>query len=150
MIARRQNWDIALLDWALGWPGQRPRWGVSDCTSLIRDGLAVIYGRELWPSIPRPTSARDARNILSEHGPVEAAFVARGAQPVPADYAQTGDVWWDSAAHGRLGGGGIAVGPDLATGLDEQGAIMLVPIMAIDASAVQWWRFPWIIRCEGE
>lgn len=142
-LARRRDWDTALAIWAAGLVGRAFAWGRTDCTSLVRDGLAVMDGTDRWPEVPRPASALEARAIIRAYGTVPHLLAAAGAAEVPRALAQTGDVWWDlSGEHGSLGGGGLVIACTQALAVGEDAAVHVVPLATVP-DATQYWRLPW-------
>jgi len=89
---RVRNWDVALILWAETVRGLPFQWGATDCGSLVRDAMEVMYGRDLWPDVPRWDTLRAAVQIQGTTGGVAAQLALLGAVEVEYGYVQQGDV----------------------------------------------------------
>ncbi len=48
-VKRLRNWDVELHQWAAPLIGMSFAWGDTDCISLARQALTIIYGRDPLP-----------------------------------------------------------------------------------------------------
>lgn len=88
---RLRNWDVELMLWARTVVGRPFEWGATDCGSLARGALEVMYGPETVAELVGApwadgSAAREAWAALAD---VAAVF---GAQEVERPYMQTGDL----------------------------------------------------------
>lgn len=88
---RIRNWDVQLVLWAREQIGKPFEWGRTDCASLTRGALAVMYGTDpltavFWSDL------RSALSAIEGLGGAAAALQRLGAQPCPLKFAQAGDI----------------------------------------------------------
>lgn len=91
VIHRTANWQAALRTWARGAVGQPYVWGKTDCGSIGRDALVVMFGDRILKGIVWPT-ARAATRVLARHGTMSEILIRLGATKKPASFAQSGDI----------------------------------------------------------
>lgn len=89
-MIRVVNWDVNLLLWATAQSGQPFLWGITDCGSLARGALDVMYGGSVIDAWPYHTK-REALRVHAETGGVEAVLRAHGAYDIGIMFAQQGD-----------------------------------------------------------
>lgn len=93
MPRRILNWDVEATHWAVAQLGQPFTWGATDCGSLTRAMLAVMYGEDLLPPGLTYTGLREAVDLDRSEGGVRGVLAALGAHALPGLlYANTGDV----------------------------------------------------------
>lgn len=91
-MTRIENWDLALFHWSEGVVGKPFRWGETDCATLVMDAMVVMYGRDIFPKVPRWKSLRKAVRVLHKVLDIADLFREAGAVTVPMTFAQSGDV----------------------------------------------------------
>jgi hypothetical protein len=103
MHPRVRYWETALVRWAREQAGRPYVWGVTDCATLARAALAVVFGRDVAPGLPVWKSQASASRIakrtrvsdaLRTLGAIEsqAAFAGAGAVvTVPDDRVPGGE-----------------------------------------------------------
>jgi hypothetical protein len=110
---------------------ERPfAWGTNDCASFAADAVEAMTGERL--QIPQAATPEAYARLLRDQGPLQAMVEALLGEPIPASFAQRGDVVLlvlddrDTL--------GICVGADIAgPGAD---GVVLVPM----SHAVAAWR----------
>jgi cell wall-associated NlpC family hydrolase len=91
-MQRIHNWDVYLAMWATDLLGQPFVWGETDCASLVRAAMQVMYGEDRWPDTPRYTDAAGALRVSEEHGTVKDHVLALGATKHVITFTQAGDI----------------------------------------------------------
>lgn len=92
-MGRVINWDVELVKWAEQEVGQQFEWGYSDCCSLVRRALSVMYGRDLCAGTPPYRSLLGARRALQQTGGAVTVLKNLGALEVSGPgFLQTGDI----------------------------------------------------------
>lgn len=102
MPPRIPNWDLALLEWAERQLGRPFAWGTTDCTTLLHDGLAVMYGGPVGPEIPAYDTLAGATRVLKQLGGAVPQLLQMGAERVGPGFARSGDVVVIPAAEGEI------------------------------------------------
>ena len=91
-IMKVDNYDYKLIEW-VNTQLRRPYiWGDTDCGSVVRKGLNIIYGKDKFNAISTWDSEEICRKIWDDLGGVDKAFLDFGAKKIKRTYAQTGDV----------------------------------------------------------
>lgn len=67
-------------------------WGANDCCTFAADCVQAITGSDCAESLRGHTTAKQAYRALQKHGGVIGIATAALGQPVPAAFAQVGDV----------------------------------------------------------
>ena len=88
---RPPDWDFRLVAFANGERGRRFRWGQTDCYSVARHALEIVYGHPVLPVVAYTSKAKAATAVRSFEDP-HAALVELGAEHVPITFAQQGDL----------------------------------------------------------
>lgn len=85
--------DAILINWALRQQGLSYQWGITDCGSLVRQGLFIFNGKDPFTkNIPYWDNEQQARQIWKDLGGVDKAFLDLGAERIHENYIRTGDV----------------------------------------------------------
>lgn len=92
MLSRQRDWRAQLHRWARQQLGAPFVWGETDCASLARQALTVMFGEDLLPELPRWSTAREAVAVLAQHGAGVGLLVALGAQEVSLSFIRAGDI----------------------------------------------------------
>lgn len=92
MIARARNWRAHLHAWSASVLGQPFAWGRTDCGTLARDALAVMFGQDVVPFVPRWHSAREAVAVLQAYGSVPEILARLGAPQTTLSFMRAGDL----------------------------------------------------------
>jgi hypothetical protein len=94
-VRRVLNWDVNATLWAIDQVGKPFVWGETDCVSLLRRMLAVMYGEPVGPPLAYH-SLNSAIDVSRELGGVRKVLTDLGAVPLDLiAYANTGDVLVD-------------------------------------------------------
>mgnify|MGYP001566444653 FL=1 len=86
------NYDYKLIEWVNTQLGKPYVWGVTDCGSLVRQGLNIVYGKDKFNDIPTWNTEEMCRKIWDDLGGVDKAFLDFGAKKIKGTFAQTGDI----------------------------------------------------------
>ncbi len=87
-----ENWDSRLVELAREVVGEPFEWGVTDCASLVRRALKVMYGRDVWKGhVGEWKTLRGAVGVNGRTDRQE-ALRSSGAVEVAKSYAWSGDV----------------------------------------------------------
>ena len=86
------NYDYKLIEWVNIQLGKPYIWGETDCGSLVRKGLNIVYGKDCFGYILAWDSEVECRKIWDDLGGVDKAFLDFGARKIKGTFAQTGDV----------------------------------------------------------
>lgn len=89
---RELNWDTRLHAWGLRELGRPFQLGETDCASLVRRAMLLIYGVDQFANVPLYETAPEALQVLHATGGVKAALLAVGAIECPITMARAGDV----------------------------------------------------------
>jgi len=93
-LTRVLNWDVRLVQYAGRLQGEAFEWGVTDCGTLVRGALTVLYDHDvLEAALGAPwTSLRGAAGAWRAVGSVQSVLGALKAVEVPGAFVQAGDV----------------------------------------------------------
>lgn len=91
-MIRLRDWRRRLTTWASQQVGLPFVWGETDCASLVRSALTEMYGADVFPHLPKWTTAREALAVLQAHGSVEAILLNAGAELVTMPFIRAGDI----------------------------------------------------------
>lgn len=86
------NYDYKLIEWVNTQLGKPYIWGETDCGSLVRKGLNIVFGTDRFINTPAWDSEVVCRKIWDDLGGVDKAFLGFGARKTKGTFAQTGDV----------------------------------------------------------
>jgi hypothetical protein len=87
-----ENWDRRIVEFAIGVQGQPFEWGQTDCVSLVRRGLQVMFGEDVWKGHVGTWKTRRGALTVSGKTDYEGALLASGAVEVGHHYGTSGDV----------------------------------------------------------
>ena len=128
MPKRIRNWDNAVVKWATTQRGRPFVWGQTDCVSLYRNALQVMYGEPIGPGLTYH-SLPSALAASAECGGIRKVLLELGAVPLEsAAYANTGDVLIDVLRDGDAFESTLPVITDKIMFADPEGVIVLVPL----------------------
>lgn len=91
-MKRQPNYSIDLVDWAERMRGQEFVWGTTDCASLVRAALAIVYGEDVDPEAPVYFSEEEARQDVELGWSVRGRLLELGAKEVERSRVSVGDV----------------------------------------------------------
>ncbi len=86
------NYDYKLIEWVNTQLGKPYIWGETDCGTLVRKGLNIVYKKDCFHDTASWSSETECRKIWDDLGGVDKAFLDFGAKKIKGTYAQTGDV----------------------------------------------------------
>ena len=110
-MKRVPNWDVKLVRWAETQFGEPFEWGRTDCGSLIKSGLRLIFGQPVLDEGLRYKDEESAVGVIRTVGTVARYFTQLGGvRLIPT----------------RAAGGDIVVRPGRDDGLPRMG-LMLHP-----------------------
>lgn len=90
-LHRVLDWRSRLVAWAESVRGEQYAWGATDCGTLARSALEVLFGVDLFPALAW-TTEREALRTLSRIGGVERALLDMGAEPCHPNFLCSGAV----------------------------------------------------------
>ncbi len=86
------NWDRRLVEFVKEVRGTPFKWGQTDCASLVRRGLQLMFDEDVWKGhVNRWKTLKGAAKV-SGTTDYEVALLASGAVEVGYHYASSGDV----------------------------------------------------------
>jgi hypothetical protein len=109
---RLRNWDVRLVHFQTEVLGASFVWGETDCASLVRRALEVMYSPDdipLPPKLPRWTTEAGALRAHKRFGGVSGALEAGGAQRASLAFVQQGDVLVGLDPAGGVPGAAVVV-----------------------------------------
>lgn len=140
-LRRGLNWSDDLVRWARDEIGKPYVWGETDCGSLLRRGLAIVYGQEIG-EVPAYDSLSSAYRVSEAIGGLRAVLHRLGAEPIGLKFATTGDVIlsddWPAEDH-PLDSGCLCLGPTILTGDPVVGVVV---VDRPREGAFEAWRLP--------
>lgn len=90
--------------------GREYEWGETDCVSLIRIGLAIVYGKDVLSGLPDWTTLKGAVSAFRKVGDVAIFLQQSGAHIVHPTMARNGDLLvWDGEDEDGLPQTGLIV-----------------------------------------
>ncbi len=136
--SRLRNWDVDLVLWARGVIGRSYVWGETDCGSLARAAVALLYGSDpiegsSW------TDEASAAAALRALGGVSKTMRLLGAVKTDVLHAQSGDLLTTRGSGSHAGRFCIVVAGRLLTSVPDSG-VVLAPL-AVPPGATLW-RLP--------
>lgn len=140
-LVRVRNWDVELVLWARRIIGAPFEWGRTDCGTLCRTAVDVLYGRGTAAlALGRPwQTLRGARGAWGRLG---GEWPSRlGARAVPARFASGGDIVVSGGADDDgLPQLAVVLGPQVLV-VDRDMGVYASPVRASQAEA-SIWRLP--------
>lgn len=136
---RIRNWETALAAYVDDLRRQqlgRFVWGLNDCATIVREGIAVMFGRDLvGESWQGPL---DAHRILRRRSIAQIMF-SMGGKEVPAPFARPGDITQTAhdCAFGAVSLGLIYAPGRIVTSHPDTGTIF-----AATRGDATFWRLP--------
>ena len=91
-LRRVRNWNVALADWAQAQIGQPFAWGETDCGTLVRKGLELVFGQPVLEGVPAYSSETEAALAMQELGSAGAYFERLGLELVDAPRGRSSDI----------------------------------------------------------
>ncbi len=91
-LERVENWDRRLVEFTNEVNGQAFEWGTTDCASLVRRGLSLMFGRDVWKKHVGEWKTKRGALGVSGRTDYEDALRASGAVEMGIHYAWSGDV----------------------------------------------------------
>ena len=136
------DWHFRLVAYAQANRGRPFRWGTTDCYSIVRGALDVVYDADVLPAAIYSRQAAALR-VAQSFKDIPGALEELGAQPVAMPFAQAGDLLLipgkDELGLPRFGviadGRGHVLTSDVADG------VVVVDATEIPAESVAW-RWP--------
>lgn len=89
---RVPDWSAALVRWARSCVGRPYVWGETDCGTLGREALRVLFGSDVLPGVSGWSTTRDAVHTAANLGTPSAVLTALGAEVQSAMFARAGDL----------------------------------------------------------
>lgn len=116
-LVRQPNADRALIALAESLVGYEFEWGITDCSVLVTEALAVLAGRtpaELRAGIPPYASRPRAARALATIGGMRRALQALGLIEIGSGFAHTGDLLVDGESAAVVIGSQVLCVPEIA------------------------------------
>lgn len=86
------NWQLKFEAFMRQRRSQPFAWGSNDCCIFAADCAMAITGRDPAPNLRSHTTAKEAYRTLQQHGGIVGVATQAWGEPVPAAFAQIGDV----------------------------------------------------------
>jgi len=144
-LQRQRSWRSALLTWAMALPGKPFVWGQTDCASLAREAITLLFGPTAMTFLPQWTSEDGARAVLASYPPDVVLGTRFGAPYVTPRFARAGDIIVARDAEEPVGGHYLTVVIDGRIGLTSgPRGVMLIDISQLpeDSRAYSLWEIP--------
>lgn len=90
-MTRIPNWSLALVRWAERQNRLPFEWGVTDCGSLCRRGLELIFGAPILDA-PFYATEAEAEKVMKQLGSAASYFATQGGSTELLSRASGGDV----------------------------------------------------------
>jgi len=90
-MRRADDWEFRLVSYVRSQAGRPFRWGITDCYTLARSALCVIYDEPILPSVLYRRHAAATHAAKSFHD-LPGALEVLGAACVGLTFAQAGDL----------------------------------------------------------
>lgn len=99
MSDRLSDWRTRLHWWAEGIEGAPFAWGKTDCATLAREALHIMFGVDVARDrfdqpLPRWEDERAAAAVRKRHGDVRAVLLRLGALEGQLGFVRAGDIGW--------------------------------------------------------
>ena len=91
-MKRIRNWNVEIADWAQTQIGQPFVWGKTDCGTLVREGLELVFGQPVLEGVPSYSSETEAALAMQELGSAGSYFESLGLELVNAPRGRISDV----------------------------------------------------------
>lgn len=91
-MMRCRNWDVKLAEWANQRLGLPFEWGRTDCVSLVREALGIMYPDEFYVELPIWSDKEEAKVAMKQVGGIRGKLLSLGAKEHPILFAQSGDI----------------------------------------------------------
>jgi len=91
-VRRVRNWNVILADWAQAQIGLAFAWGETDCGTLVRNGLELVFGQPVLEGVPAYSSEAEAALAMQELGSAGAYFESLGLELVDAPRGRSSDI----------------------------------------------------------
>lgn len=136
-----ENWDSRLVEFAREVVGQEFAWGTTDCASLVRRALEIVYGRDVWKDHVGTWKTKRGALGVSGRTDYEDALRASGATEVGIHYAWSSDVALGPSEddHGMIQVAILLPTRKAMTSMPETG-VVIVDKMAL-AEGTRFWRY---------
>ena len=131
------NYDYKLIEWVNTQMGKPYVWGVTDCGSLVRQGLNIVYGKDKFNDIPTWNTEEMCRKIWDDLGGVDKAFLDFGAKKIKGTFAQTGDIIVITANSAA----GLIINSKILFSSIEKGIIFRDIVFILSKVTSQFYRF---------
>ena len=92
MFEHVANWDRRLVEFAAVVVGQPFEWGQTDCVSLVRRGLQLMFNEDVWKGHVGEWKTKRGAITVSGKTDYEDALLTSGGVEVGYHYASSGDV----------------------------------------------------------
>jgi len=109
-MERVRNWDVKIMDWQADMLGRPFAWGQTDCGSLVRSALSVVYGEDPVPHLDWYETQTGAIRLFGETDGISGAILDLGAEETTLAFARQADIAIEAPSEdNRLGGAGVVV-----------------------------------------
>jgi len=141
-MRRRAGWEFSLVEYAMAQRGRPFVWGDTDCFSLARGALEVVYESDPLADVGAYGSASEAGAVLRAVGHPADALRERGATLVPLGMAQQGDLLLmpgdDGTGHPRFAVVVDGRGHVLTSSVGKGAEMVLIAWMTLGTTAWRW------------
>lgn len=103
LIQRSLRWRTDLLSWSMAQLHQPFVWGKTDCGTLAREALRIMFARDMTPWLPAWSSRKEAVAVLREHGKIEEQIARLGPTAASLGFVRAGDLIVEPEPDERVG-----------------------------------------------
>ena len=127
-MRRTPNWDVALVEYASVMQGRPFKYGSTDCGTLVRDALRVMYGKDMLRGMGSYRTLKAARKVSRSVGSVPDYLKDRlGCERIRRNFVQAGDIVVLPGEDMRMPQLAVVVGGKLMVSVVDTG-VQIVPM----------------------
>ena len=136
-MIRVLNSDVLLIQFAKSVKGAEFKWGETDCASLVRKSLRIIYGHDVWGIIGHWSTEIGAARIVNKVGmDVDVGMRNTGAHIVERPYVK-----WGHVATDTIHQFGMVLPAGAFLGSDEQSNTVMITKLANVGNDFTFWSY---------
>lgn len=118
------NWDHKLVRFAEQERGRSYEWGETDCASLVRRAMDIMYGEDKFPNAPNWTTEVGAKRALGKIDNVNQCIIDIGGEDVHKNFRRNGDIVTGIDNNENFPGMGVVVDVEVLTSSPEYGVYL--------------------------
>ena len=137
-----ENWDTRLVEYALSVVGEDFEWGRTDCATITREALTLVFGEDPWDGHARRWTTKVGAVRAGRAATILDVLRGSGAIQVGEHFGTSGDVALGChfGAHGLPMLSILLPGRKVLTSTPESGVVILDKL-DMDQGTV-FWRYP--------